>query len=558
MSSKPLVSGIIIFRNTQKFIEEAIQSVFVQTYDNWELLLVDDGSTDGSREIAQSYAIKYPEKVRYLEHENHQNLGVSAARNLGVARAKGDYIAFLGADAVWLPHKLQQQIAILESIPQAAMLYGRTLRWYSWTCQPEYLERDCLTDLAVEHNILVQPPNLIALFLEKEDTIPSISSVLICRKVFDKLGGFEESFRDRYADMVFYTKVLLHFPVFVSGQCWDRYRDHKYNTCCVAKNTAKLNFARTNPAREIFLKWIEEYLYQHSARYSDAWDVLQQQLFPYRYPQRYEMIERSQHLLRQIKGIGQRIGQLTLPDRLHHWLRFQQHKRQFHQQRHNYISQVGWVRFGDLRRVTPIESDFGRKRGKPIDQYYIEKFLKSHTDDIQGWVLEISDNYYTSMFGGDRVTKSDVMQVIDGPLVNIVADLTDCSEEQIASNTYDCIILTQTLPFIYDVRAALKTLYRILKPKGVLLTTFAGISQINPEDVELWGEYWRFTKLSSGLLFEEFFPPEHLTVEAYGNVFTAITFLHGFATEELRQEELDYHDPNYEVLIAVRAVKPND
>ena len=415
-----------------------------------------------------------------------------------------------------------------------------------------------MTDLAVEHNTLVQPPNLIALFLEKEDTIASISSVLICRKVFDKLGGFEESFRDRYADMVFYTKVLLHFPVFVSGQCWDRYRQHKYNTCSVAKNTAKFNFARTNPAREIFLKWIEEYLYQHSARYSDAWDVLQQQLFPYRYPQRYEMIERSRHLLRQIKGIGQRIGQLTLPDRLHNWLRFQQHKRQFHQQRHNYISQVGWVRFGDLRRVTPIESDFSRKRGKPIDRYYIEKFLKSHTDDIQGQVLEMNENYYTSMFGGDRVTKSDVMQVIDGPLVNIVADLTDCSEDQISSNTYDCIILTQTLPFIYDVRAALKTLYRILKPKGVLLTTFAGISQINPEDVELWGEYWRFTKLSSQLLFEEFFPPQHLTVEAYGNVFTAITFLHGFATEELRQEELDYHDPNYEVLIAVRAVKPND
>ena len=89
MSSKPLVSGIIIFRNTQKFIEEAIQSVFAQTYDNWELLLVDDGSTDGSREIAQRYAIQYPEKVRYLEHENHQNLGVSAARNLGVTSAKG-------------------------------------------------------------------------------------------------------------------------------------------------------------------------------------------------------------------------------------------------------------------------------------------------------------------------------------------------------------------------------------------------------------------------------------------------------------------------------------
>lgn len=557
MSSKPLVSGIIIFRNAQKFIEEAIQSVFAQTYDNWELLLVDDGSTDGSTEIAQRYAEKYPEKVCYLEHENHQNLGMSAARNLGVANAKGEYIAFLDADAVWLPHKLQQQVAILESIPQAAMLYGRTLWWYSWTGQPEDVQQDCLTDIGVEHNTLVQPPNLIALFLEKEDTVASISSVLICRKVFDKLGGFEDSFRDMYADMVFYTQVLLHFPVFVSGQCWDRYRQHKDNSYSVAKNTEKFKFSRPNRAREIFLKWVEGYLYQHSARYTDAWDVLQQQLFPYNYPQRYEMIERSQHLLRQIKGVGQRIGQLTLPG-FHNWLRFQQHKRRFDRQRHNYISQVGWVRFGDLRRVTPIEPDFGWKRGKPIDRYYIEKFLASHADDIQGRVLEMGDNYYTSEFGGDRVTKSDVMQVIDGPQVDIVADLTDCSEDQIPSNTYDCIILTQTLPFIYDVRAAMKTLYRILKPGGVLLTTFAGISQISPEDVELWGEYWRFTKISSQLLFEEFFPPQHLTVKAYGNVFTAITFLHGFATEELRQSELDYHDPNYEVLVTVRAVKPND
>lgn len=270
------------------------------------------------------------------------------------------------------------------------------------------------------------------------------------------------------------------------------------------------------------------------------------------------MMESYQNLLGQIKEVGQRIGRLTLLDRARYTLRFQQHKRGFDQPRHNYTSQIGKLRLGDLRRVTPIEPDFGWKRGKPIDRYYIEKFLASHADDIQGRVLEMSDNFYTSMYGGDRVTKSDVMQVIDGPQVDIVADLTDCSENQIPSNTYDCVILTQTLPFIYDVRAAMKTLYRILKPGGILLTTFAGISQISPEDVELWGEYWRFTKISSQLLFEEFFPPQHLTVEAYGNVFTAITFLHGFATEELRQQELDYHDPNYEVLVTVRAVKPND
>src|SRR5215211_5603498 len=95
MSSKPRVSAIIIFLNAEKFIEEAIESVFGQTYDDWELLLVDDGSTDYSTQIALRYAEHYPEKVRYLEHPGHENRGMSAARNLGLSHARGEYVAFL-------------------------------------------------------------------------------------------------------------------------------------------------------------------------------------------------------------------------------------------------------------------------------------------------------------------------------------------------------------------------------------------------------------------------------------------------------------------------------
>jgi len=104
--------------------------------------------------------------------------------------------------------------------------------------------------------------------------------------------------------------------------------------------------------------------------------------------------------------------------------------------------------------------------------------------------------------------------------------------------------------------AALKTLYRILKPGGVLLATFPGISQISRHDMDRWGDYWRFTTLSARRLLEKVFPAANVRVEAYGNVLAAIAFLHGLATQELRQEELDYGDPDYEVLIAVRAVKP--
>src|SRR5829696_811917 len=102
MNSKPLVSSVMIFFNAERFIREAIESVFAQTYDNWELLLVDDGSTDDSTQIALHYAEQYPERVRYLEHPGHQNRGMSASRNLGVSQAKGEYIALLDADDVWL------------------------------------------------------------------------------------------------------------------------------------------------------------------------------------------------------------------------------------------------------------------------------------------------------------------------------------------------------------------------------------------------------------------------------------------------------------------------
>jgi glycosyltransferase involved in cell wall biosynthesis len=136
MNGKPLVSAITIFLNCEKYIEEAIESVFAQTYDNWELLLVDDGSTDNSTAIALRYAQEYPHKVRYLEHPDHENRGMSATRNLGIRNAKGEYIAFLDADDVWFPQKLEQQVATMHSQPEAEIVFGPTQYWYSWTSNP--------------------------------------------------------------------------------------------------------------------------------------------------------------------------------------------------------------------------------------------------------------------------------------------------------------------------------------------------------------------------------------------------------------------------------------
>ena len=216
---------------------------------------------------------------------------------------------------------------------------------------------------------------------------------------------------------------------------------------------------------------------------------------------------------------------------------------------------VGWVRFGQLRRLKPVTTDYGNSRGLEIDRYYIEKFLSDHAADIHGHVLEIKHNTYTLKYGGDRVTRSDVLHKVQGnPHATIVADLSN--GDHLPSDTFDTIIFTQTLQFIYDIHSTVATLYRILRPGGILLATMSGMAQISREDFEMWGEYWRFTSLSACLLFEEVFPKENILVHSYGNVLAAISFLEGLAVEDIKRKELDSHDPNYEVLIAIRAQKP--
>lgn len=215
---------------------------------------------------------------------------------------------------------------------------------------------------------------------------------------------------------------------------------------------------------------------------------------------------------------------------------------------------VGQVRFGDLRRLGPVSPDYGNTRGLEIDRYYIEKFLAEHAGDIHGRVLEIKHNTYTKKYGQERVTTSDVLHPVEGnPDATIVADLTKA--DHLPSDCYDAIILTQTLQVIYDIRTTIATLYRILKPGGVLLATVSGMAQLSLDDFDRWGEYWRFTSLSARLLFEEAFSPGNVTVSPYGNVLAAISFLEGLACEDLKRSELDTRDRRYEVLIAVRAVK---
>lgn len=242
---------------------------------------------------------------------------------------------------------------------------------------------------------------------------------------------------------------------------------------------------------------------------------------------------------------------VLLPESARNWIRKQQriHKLQ--------SVPVGSVDFGGLRRMTPISTIFGKDRELvTIERYYIEEFLEKNSADIRGRVLEMGDPNYIRKFGGDKVTQEDVLNYVEGnPNATIVADLTDAPH--IPDDTFDCIIITQTLQMIFEVDKAIATLFRILKPGGVVLCTSHGMSRVaRREGVDDWGEFWHFTSQSKRHLFGAEFPKENLEISTVGNVFTCICNLHGLGASEIDAEELATHDPNYEMLLLVRAVKP--
>ncbi len=214
---------------------------------------------------------------------------------------------------------------------------------------------------------------------------------------------------------------------------------------------------------------------------------------------------------------------------------------------------VGGIDWGDLRRREPISRDWGGDRGTPIDRYYIESFLTARATDVRGRVLEVGEDTYTRRFGGDRVTRSEVVHAAeDNPRADYVADFADAP--QLPSGAFDCVLCTQTLQLVGELADGIATLHRILAPGGVLLVTVPGISKIYREEEHPWLDCWRFTRAAARRVFTPAFG-EQLEVSAYGNVTAAVAFLHGAAAEELTPEELDDADPLYEMLIAVRAEK---
>jgi SAM-dependent methyltransferase len=213
------------------------------------------------------------------------------------------------------------------------------------------------------------------------------------------------------------------------------------------------------------------------------------------------------------------------------------------------LRRPAWL--GTIRRTSPISDHYGRDRGTPVDRYYIEQFLALERAAIRGHVLEVLNRDYTERFGV-AVEQSDVLDIDPGNRdATIVADLS--AADAVPTASFDCFILTQTLQYIYDLKAAVDHAHRILRPGGTLLCTVPLVSRL--DRLALESEYWRLTEAACTRLFGVVFAPDDVVVRSRGNVLTAVAFLVGMAAEELSVRELERHDPLFPVVVTVRATK---
>jgi glycosyltransferase involved in cell wall biosynthesis len=266
-AASPRVTVIIIFLNAARFITEAIDSVLQQTFTDWELILVDDGSTDASRDIAREAAHSQPGQIRYVEHAEHRNLGMSASRNVGICEARGQYIAFLDSDDVYLPERLARHVEVLDTMPQVAMVQSDHVQWYSWAGEAEQVDDDFVRPAVCLGDRLLHAPLALLTVLSLPWLGACPASLTVRRDTALAVGGFEADFRNMYEDQVFTTKVYLEHSVYVMQRCLMKYRRHSESWTRRLKETGKFVDGLAHPATDSFHAWLRTYVQSRGIRH---------------------------------------------------------------------------------------------------------------------------------------------------------------------------------------------------------------------------------------------------------------------------------------------------
>jgi glycosyltransferase involved in cell wall biosynthesis len=296
----PLVSILVGFLNAERFIEATIASVMHQTLDDWELILVDDGSSDGSSSIAQRHASENHGKVHYVTHPGGENRGVCASRNLALRQAQGKFVAVLDADDVWVPEKLEQQLGILRDNPRAGMVFGAPRYWRSWN---EFgARRDYTPAPGIELDTIHELPTLLARCHPLgRATAPCPSDLLLRKDALLAVDGFEEKFTgiyQMYEDQAFLAKVYLSTPVYASSKSWTLYRLHE-GSCCYRVESS----GQERQVRNFYLNWLRDYLHDSGIQDRNTQRALDRALFRSEHPWVDTLVKMPGKLKQSVKSI---------------------------------------------------------------------------------------------------------------------------------------------------------------------------------------------------------------------------------------------------------------
>ena len=303
---EPLVSVVLCFYNEKLFLGEAIQSVLSQEYRKWELILVDDGSSDESTDIAKAYAAQYPDRIFYVDHAYHQNKGLSASRNAGIKKCRGSYVAFLDADDVWFPGKLRYQLGLFAQNPAATVVLEASLYWNSWQ-NPR--KEDVIIPVGAAEGIYKAPQLMLALYPLGKGAAPCPSGIMVQRAVLRRCV-FEELFRgilQMYEDQAFLCKVYLKETVFVSGACHNKYRQRESSLVSSVHESGNYH-----KVRSYYLYWFRDYLHGQPFRYKAVEKLLRKAQLPYRAPLLYKLkVDLPQQLRKVLIRLLIRLGILN-------------------------------------------------------------------------------------------------------------------------------------------------------------------------------------------------------------------------------------------------------
>ena len=307
--ASPRVTVIMVFHDARRFLEEAVASIRAQTFPDWELLLVDDGSGDGSRHIAESLAAVDTRRIRVLQHPGRCNLGISASRSLGVSRARGEFLAFLDADDVYLPDRLAHHVEQLDRNADVALVQSRVVFWHSWEAGGPGAREDRPEPVPpLPTGQPIDPPQLLVLLLRSKGyTVPAVCSLTIRTREVRRVGGFEASFRTAYEDQVLLAKLYSQCRTLVLDEVLARYRQHSASVVHRLEREGTYVPGWPNAAERAFLDWLQRYVETSACKSTALRDALRAARQPYEHPWAWRLANLPALSIRAARRAAQRM-----------------------------------------------------------------------------------------------------------------------------------------------------------------------------------------------------------------------------------------------------------